>query len=89
MLMGINESRHDDAPLCVNKLGVRELFFQGFQIAHLLNCGSVDHYCPVLKKWLFGVSCNKTSISDHQHMVLSPFLFYYPYSNTIKVHLQG
>ena len=65
MLMGVDEGRHDDAPLCVHIFGIRELLLNLLQCAHLLYCGTVHCHCPIFKKWLFWVSGNQTTVPNH------------------------
>ena len=65
VLVGVDEGRHDDAPLCVHIFGIMELFLNLFQCAHLLYCGTVHCHCPIFKKWLFWVSGNQTTVPNH------------------------
>ena len=91
--MCINESRHDNAPLSVYKLSFRKLLFDLFQSSYFLNSSSVNCYCSIFEKWLSGISCNQTSVSNDQHMALSfsyiITMLSYSYINTWKYHLQG
>ena len=92
MLMCINESRHDNAPLSVYKLSFRKLLFDLFQSSYFLIVVPSIATAP-FSKMLSGISCNQTSVSNDQHMALSfsyiITMLSYSYINTWKYHLQG
>ena len=65
MLMGIDERRHDDAPLGINELSLREFLLHFFQCTYFLNHISIHCHRAVLDEWITGIPCHQTSVPNN------------------------
>ena len=67
MFMCINESRHNHAALCINKLRIRIFSLHILISTCLFNLSTFQYYCSVFIEGMFCIPCYQTSVANQLH----------------------